>query len=207
MVALAVLVIVTPHLLGGAPAWATLTISVLSTAALGLAAFFVRDRDDASPGVDRVTRVFCAALAITVLHAVPLPESLAAALGWDAHDHAVQAALGLRRDTPGWFAYTLDRPGTHERILYAVAVFAAFVAARLSATYARSRPVLVLVALSAIFIALSHLGHALFGATRVYGVYAPLYARPLGPLLNPNNLAGFMALAFPLCVGLGLREE
>ncbi|MCA9629426.1 MAG: O-antigen ligase family protein [Myxococcales bacterium] len=58
---------------------------------------------------------------------------------------------------------------------------------------------------SAAILAIVTLGHRVVGATRVFGLYEPLHAGThwaLSPLLNPNNLAGYMNLG-ALC-GLGL---
>jgi tetratricopeptide (TPR) repeat protein len=211
-VAVGTLVIIAPHLLGGAPAWATLTLAALSVAVLAMVSLSARPRDSALASAsvllkEPMTLVLAAALVLTVLHALPWPAFLARAVGLDAYDHAAQTAQGFQLSPPKWVAFSLDAPGTYERILYGIAVFASFMAARLCAYSPRgSSSVLRMLAVSAILVGISHAGHTLFGAERVYGVYQPLQARPLGPLLNPNSLAGFMALALPICLGLGLRQ-
>ncbi|MFT3775294.1 MAG: O-antigen ligase family protein [Minicystis sp.] len=58
---------------------------------------------------------------------------------------------------------------------------------------------------AALVAALATLGHGIVGATKVYGLYQPSFhaiAWHIGPLLNPNNLAGYLNLG-ALC-GLGL---
>ncbi|HOU91978.1 MAG TPA: O-antigen ligase family protein, partial [Polyangiaceae bacterium] len=58
---------------------------------------------------------------------------------------------------------------------------------------------ILLVFASAVTAALLALLHAAAAADRLYGLYAPLAARPpwsLAPLLNPNNLAGYLNLGF-----------
>jgi tetratricopeptide (TPR) repeat protein len=71
------------------------------------------------------------------------------------------------------------------------------------------RKVIWIVAGSIGTMAVVALAHAAFGATRVFGVYEPLYARPplLAPLLNGNHLAGLMALGIPMMLVAGFTAE
>src|SRR5262249_38791349 len=58
---------------------------------------------------------------------------------------------------------------------------------------------------SAVLAALTTVGHGLAGATRVFGLYQPeavVSVWHVGPLLNPNNLAGYLNLG--ALAGLGL---
>ena len=64
---------------------------------------------------------------------------------------------------------------------------------------------LAIVFATSIAVAFLALGHAVLGATQVYGVYSPTHPVPAGqagPLLNPNNVAGYLNLGG--LVGLGL---
>src|SRR5262249_3281923 len=59
--------------------------------------------------------------------------------------------------------------------------------------------------LVAVVVAVVTFGHGLIGARRVYGFYEPTFAVArwkVGPLLNPNNLAGYLSVGI-LC-GMGL---
>jgi O-Antigen ligase len=55
------------------------------------------------------------------------------------------------------------------------------------------------------------LGHRVLEVERVFGIYAPWGMAPdkrmLAPLMNQNNLGGFIALGVPLWIGLGYRAE
>src|SRR5262249_4704283 len=58
--------------------------------------------------------------------------------------------------------------------------------------------------------ALVTVAHGLLGATKVFGVYEPQFAAPawhIGPLLNPNNLAGYLNLGIFCGLGLLLIRE
>lgn len=74
------------------------------------------------------------------------------------------------------------------------------VAFSLSAGFGRrrgARVVIGFVFFCALAIALATLGHGLVGATRVFGVYEPQLgtsAVRVGPMLNPNTLAGYLIL-------------
>lgn len=77
----------------------------------------------------------------------------------------------------------------------------------LSAAFGRrrgARAVIGFVFFCALAVSLATLGHALLGATRVFGIYAPQLgtaADRIGPMLNPNTLAGYLALG--ACCGFG----
>jgi Flp pilus assembly protein TadD len=51
-------------------------------------------------------------------------------------------------------------------------------------------------------VALVTAAHQVLGAERLYGIYAPLNALSVAPILNHNSLAGYLNLGF--CCGLGL---
>src|SRR5690606_7037353 len=63
---------------------------------------------------------------------------------------------------------------------------------------------------TAILAALLTLGHGLVGARTVYGIYQPgfdVLPWQTGPLLNPNNLAGYLNLGTFCGLGLLLKNE
>lgn len=90
--------------------------------------------------------------------------------------------------------------------MYAAIVFA-------SAALTRKQgpmPLALVVFGSSVLIAFVHLAHGLVGATRVYGFYEPLFpADPshFGPLLNGNNLAGYLNLGGIVGVGMLLSRR
>lgn len=69
---------------------------------------------------------------------------------------------------------------------------------------------LSLVFASTVVIALVTLLHAALDLESVYGIYTPRHATdtwPLGPLLNPNNLAGYLNLGILIGIGLLATED
>ncbi len=203
------LVIVAPHLLGGVFAWATLALALAAVAALGLALMAIRSTHH-RPGErdsEPIAGLLVIMLTATVVHAIPLPAALASWLAPDALANAQATARGLGATPPEWVAFTLDPGGTYERVLFGVALFAAFCAVRLETDTSRHLTLLRAVAASAILIAFSDVLHRSLGATKVYGIYTPDVATVRGPLLNPNNLAGFLALGFPVCLGLAVQTR
>lgn len=140
---------------------------------------------------------------LTALQLVPLPQGLLETLN--------SAGSSLRADgaallgSSPWPSLTMDSSGTL-RALAMLSILAgiASVSVRI-ATSERGRHVLLagvagLGGITAVVVGI----HEVLGASELYGVYAPAYARPaiLGPLLNENHLGCFMALAATVALGL-----
>jgi hypothetical protein len=148
----------------------------------------------------------CVALsAYTLLQIVPLPIRWLEVVAPTAADIWERALLPFGEQGPRWASLSLD-PGASavEALKWAVygAVFTA--AATVSSRHGASLGLHVVVG-AAVLAALVTLGHGLADATRVYGLYQPEFqalAWHVGPLLNPNNLAGYLNLG--AIVGLGL---
>jgi Flp pilus assembly protein TadD len=136
-----------------------------------------------------------------------MPASWVARLAPDVARAAADAAASVGATLPGWLPLSIDPGGSEERLVFIAAVGATFVGVRLLVLSGRSTPFLVAVATSTVSVAISYLVHRMLGASAVYGLYRPSFTAPFGPILNPNNLAGFMALGLPLCAGLGLRAD
>jgi hypothetical protein len=202
--ALVGLIVVAPHLLGGIFAWATLCLAIVATLLAGTTAWAWSD-PHVGRRVEPVAIALGVVLLLTVAQAVPLPLPVAGLLAPDAVEHttAVHGLFGML--PPRTVPLTLDPGRTHERALYAAAVWATFCTALLASTRRRSL-IFAAVALSGVLVAVSDLAHLMFEATSVYGLYRPVYTPARGPILNPNNLAGMMALATPVCLGLAVRQ-
>lgn len=140
----------------------------------------------------------------SLLQSVPLPARLVAAIA-PMNSEVWQGALSLYKAGATALPVSLDAGASRVEALKWLTYAGAFsVAATLGA---RRRPEVGVgvVFLSAVVTALVTLAHRLAGATSVYGVYQPVgefMHDSLGPLLNPNNLAGYMNLG--LFGGLGL---
>jgi hypothetical protein len=141
----------------------------------------------------------------TFFQALPLPYRVLEKLAPDNADVWGRALLPFGESAPHFASISLD-PGASlleglKLLVYAgMVVLAASQGARRGATTG-----ILLVFVSALLTATVTLGHGLLGATKVYGLYEPTF-QPVpwhvGPLLNPNNLAGYLNLG-AMC-GLGL---
>ncbi len=200
------IVIVAPHLLGGVYASSTLFLAVSANVVLAVTLWITRQTAaHRKAEVEPMAVLLSLMLGVSALHALPLPAAMTAQLAPQALAHATDTAIGLGFSKPTLVPFSLDPGGTHERVLFGIAVLAAFCVARLE-TRRRSRlTLLTAVGASAVLIALSDLLHRAFAASQVYGIYEPQSVSHVGPLLNTNNLAGFLALGFPVCLGLAVE--
>lgn len=148
--------------------------------------------------------------AFTLLQAAPIPMSALRAIDPVSADVWQRCLLPLGEEGPRWASISLD-PGASlvEALKWAVygASFAtaAAVASRRGATF-----VITAVFLSSLLVAAATIGHGLLGLTRVYNLYKPTFT-PLpwhvGPLLNPNNLAGYLNLGALAGIGVMLAHD
>ncbi|MEM9073739.1 MAG: O-antigen ligase family protein [Myxococcota bacterium] len=203
--ALALALVVSPLLLGGVPAWATVIIAGLATAALFATLFGLGP--ERLPTTRSATGVVIAASVLwTGLQALPLPCGVVEFLHPAAAREATTTAELL--GTSAQCTLSRDPGATREALLRMCAIAAAFFAA-FAIARRRRRLVHLAVASSVVVVTLVALGHQLVGAERVFGLYEPRFAASasLGPILNPNNLAGFLVLGIPLLIALALRIE
>jgi hypothetical protein len=141
--------------------------------------------------------------AYTLLQSIPLPIALLKLLSPLAADAWARSLLPFHESVRVG-SISLD-PGASS--LEAAKWFGYAVAFSLAGSFGRRRgatPVVALVFASALCVALATLGHRLVGATRVFGIYAADFGpsrAQIGPILNPNCLAGYLVLG-ALC-GLG----
>jgi O-antigen ligase/tetratricopeptide (TPR) repeat protein len=119
----------------------------------------------------------------------------------------------LREGSPTWAPISIDPTATRIEVLKGVAYLLAFVTAlrvarRRSGVAFLSRTVII----TGLALGVSALLHPAFGAHKVYGVWEPrahneVYLRHLAPLLNPNNLAGYLNVALCLAFAATLAPE
>lgn len=176
-------------------------------------------RGEDPPGAGRARRglrppspalVAAALSAYCLLQAAPVPVAWLWRIAPANADVWARALLPLGEEAPRLASVSLD-PGASvvealRWAIYAGVFFAASaVAARRGAAFG-----VAVVFCSALAAALTTLGHGLAGATRVFGLYAPQFAAApwhVGPLLNPNNLAGYLDLGAFCGVGLYLMRR
>jgi hypothetical protein len=203
-IALGLLVVIAPQLLGGVFGWGMSIIATLAGVAVILAAWSARR---ASFGT--LVLVALVVLAWTAVQALPLPRMITGWLQPDALTMADDAARLLGDPAPSWVALSLSPASTRAEIVKGCAMVAAFVAAWLLAVQGRRRAVLVAVAVSITAVAFSALAHLGADAQTVYGLYGPIVTgTPIpAPILNQNHLAGFLSMGVPVIVALGLEAE
>lgn len=155
--------------------------------------------------------VTCGALALyTLIQALPFPMGLLRVIAPANADVWERALLPFGEPALRWASLSLD-PGASvlEAVKWATyaAIFAS--AAAISAKRGAAWGV-TLVFASAMLAAVVTVAHGLAGATRVYGLYQPGFAGSvwhMGPLLNPNNLAGYLNLGALAGLGLALTRK
>lgn len=144
-------------------------------------------------------------VAFTLLQTVPLP------LGWlkvlAPHSFEVWSGLSSLDGSPRSLASVSLDPGASALEAMRWSMYAAVLCAALVARHARGRRWLAqLLFLSALALALVTLLHGLFDAERIYGSHLPSFATERfrrGPLLNSNNLSGYLNLG----LGAGDRKS
>jgi O-antigen ligase len=147
-----------------------------------------------------------ALVAFTLLQVVPLPLSLLSAVAPHSADvwSGLSGLEGYRR-TRG--TISLD-PGASALEALRWAMYAAVLAGALLARRTRSRSWLAqLLFLSALALAVVTLLHGLLDAERIYGIHQPSFTVGRfrrGPLLNSNNLSGYLNLGLAAGAGLWL---
>jgi tetratricopeptide (TPR) repeat protein len=122
-----------------------------------------------------------------------------------------RALAPLQQAGPEWAPLSLDPQATRVEVLRGVAYLLAFlVALRIARRRDGVGFLSAAIIVTAIVVAIAALLHPAFGAKRLYGVYEPTHgiaARHFAPFLNPNNLAGYLTLAFCLSLAALLAPE
>ncbi len=141
----------------------------------------------------------------TALQAVPLPVGLLAAIAPDNADVWARSLHPFGESGPSAASISIDPGATLVEALKWLCYASMFLAAAAIGRAKGARTILMLVFASGLALALVTLGHGMARAETLYGIYEPHQARPqwaLSPLLNTNNLAGYLNLT--LFSGLGL---
>jgi tetratricopeptide (TPR) repeat protein len=133
----------------------------------------------------------------SVIQAVPLPDGLSAWLAPQSHAVWGSSLRALGQLGPAWHSLSIDTGATWIEAAKWFTYAATFAAAL--ALSSRGRAAILVSALfgSAVLAALISAVHLAVGATRLYGIYEPQFAVTpwrVAPLLNPNNLSGYLLL-------------
>lgn len=146
---------------------------------------------------------------LTAFQAVPLPCEFVARIAPQSVSELRAALSSLATNTPHWCSISRDPGNTELELIKGVAFLSAFLASWILVVIGKRVFVLRCVAASVTLLALVSICHQLASAEAVFGVYTPVFAaRPVfGPLMNPNNLAGFLIMGFPSLVVLGVKSS
>lgn len=138
----------------------------------------------------------------TALQCVPLPISWLATIAPHNADVWSRALSPLHEPGPRWAPISLDPVATRVEVLRGVAYLLAFLTAlRVARTREGVRVLGGTVVATALVLAIAAVLHPAFGARTLFGLYeAPtsIAARHVAPLMNANNLAGYLNLAICL---------
>lgn len=208
VVALALVLVISPQLFGGVFPWAVAATCVMA----GVAAVIASRRIELVGGsrdASLLDWMMVVALAWTGLQLLPLPSSLVALLVPESLAAWQSNAPLYDERARSWIPMSLDPGATRLEIAKGTSIVAVFLTARLFAASHQRVRALKAVAASAIALAVVAFAHKAAGATRVFGVYEPVYAstRLLAPLMNENHLGGFMVLTSPILVGLAVDAD
>jgi len=202
------LVVIAPQLLGGVAAWSISVILALSVLAYLACHYQAYGADRERLGWDPLMWLMLASLGWTGLQALPLPCAVVAWVAPDAARHVAENATLLGGE-PGMCHLSRDPGATRMEVLKGLAIVLGFLCGRWLARLGARRTVYMAAAASSCAMALVALGHWGAQAEAVYGVYTPRtpgQALFIAPLINSNNLGGFLAMGVPLCLGMGAES-
>jgi Tfp pilus assembly protein PilF len=152
---------------------------------------------------------FAAAAGLVALQLAPLPPALLSFLAPRSAE-LYAFSLGPLGAWPAWRPLSLDPPATARELAKALTYLGLFLAAAQVSRSRRARSRLVAtLGLSGLAVALVGFGHALVGATSLFGRFQ--YAQASPPFLttfgNPNHLASFLSLACAALLARALAER
>lgn len=153
--------------------------------------------------------IFLALALYTALQAVPLPLAVLEKIAPANHDIWARSLLPFG-ERPSWGSLSVDPGATVVEALKWLTYANTFFAAAVLGARRGAQLVLALVLGSATLLALVTLAHDVASARTVFGVYEPRGAfsmHHIGPLLNTNNLAGYLNLGSLAGVGLLLARR
>lgn len=170
-------------------------LTLLGVAAIALAAVAVaRAAGRWAPGP--AVLLALALASYSLLQSLPLPLEVLQTLSPGSADTWARALLPFGEDVR-WGSLSIDRGASLVEALKWITYAAVF---GLSASVGRERGAIVIAGLlffTAFVLALVTLAHGLVDAQRVFGFYQPSFTPTrwvTSPLLNPNNLAGYLVL-------------
>ena len=141
----------------------------------------------------------------TLLQAAPMPMSLLETIAPANADVWANHLRPFGEPAPRWASISMDPGASAVEALKWIGYAAAMIAAAGVASRSGAAWCVSLVFLAAVAAAAATLGHGLANAKLVFGIYEPKFDVSrwnVGPLLNENNLSGYLNVG--LLAGLGL---
>ncbi len=181
---------------------------LLGVTLIVVAAFGVALKASTSSAPLRFTKPALVALALagyTFLQAVPLPMGLLSKLAPLNADVWQRSLLPFDVPSLGWASISLDAGASYVEVLKWLVYAAVFALSAWASSRRGAEWGVTVVFASAVLLSLVTVSHGLTNATSVFGIYKPhtdVASWHLSPLINPNNLAGYLNLG-TMC-GLGL---
>jgi len=208
LASLAATVVIGPQLLGGVYGWGIAILTALAGLS-ALSAFWWAHVEGKRRPVGLAGAIGIVGLGWTLLQAVPLPRGLTAQLQPRAVQLADASAALFGDGPPGWVALSIAPGQTWAEVVKGAGLLGVFFAAAVLVGMGHRRRVLMIAGTSAAAMAAVALLHTVVGAELVFGIYDPIHTtNPLvAPIVNQNQLSGFLAMGTPVLVGIGLDSE
>lgn len=180
-------------------------VAVAAVSATAYALFASRRAAARSPAL-----VLFGLAAFTALQATPAPRALLARVAPANASIWAHAAEALGASAPAWLPLSADPGASFLEALKWLTYGCVFV---LGAALARREgpvPGALVIIGTALAVTVLTFAHTIVGATKLYGFYEPSFTPPawgLGPLLNANNLTGYLNVATFAVLGLLLEAR
>lgn len=181
-------------------------IALFAGALLCVVTFALGVRSDHRPvRIGATVIVPCMFLAVALVQSIPMPIGLRALL--DAKGTALLTEHAL--EPPRMWPLSLDPPATRANVGKAAAAVVAFVIAyHLASGHSKRHLATRVVALTGVAAVAIGLVHRMFGATKLFGVFAASERSLLtGPFVNPNHTAGLLELAAFACLACSFHRR
>ncbi|HEY3233318.1 MAG TPA: O-antigen ligase family protein, partial [Polyangiaceae bacterium] len=194
VLSLALLVIGSVMAAGSVHVWSLIAVATLAHASAVVALW---RRRTPLGSLSPIAWLILGLAAYSAFQAVPFPMRWVARVAPESADIWARALRPLEQGAPQFIPLSLDPGASLLEALKWTTYAAILVIAAMIGKRGGLRGALAVVFGSAVAVALVTIVHGLAGAEKLFGIYAPRFATPrwgIPPLLNSNNLAGYLNL-------------